>query len=80
MMVEIALIDSIADRLAHELVTTAGEPVSHDHVVDVVEAAAKPFADAPLQQFVPLLVENAARSQFRREGIRRATAGALEAG
>lgn len=79
-MVETALIDSIADRLADELVTTTGEPVSHDHVVDVVEAAAKPFADAPLQQFVPLLVENAARNQFRREGICRATADALEPG
>ncbi len=61
--------NSIADRLTDELVTSAGEHPSHSHVIDVVEAAAEPLADAPLQQFVPLLVENQARQTLHDEGL-----------
>jgi hypothetical protein len=68
-MADTAVLDAIADRLALRLVTTAGQPASHDHVADVVDAAARLLADAPLQQFVPLLVENAARGTLYNEGL-----------
>jgi hypothetical protein len=70
-MADIAVLDAITDRLALGLVTTAGERASHDHVADVVDAAARLLADAPLQQFVPLLVENAARGTLYSEGLHR---------
>jgi hypothetical protein len=63
---------SIANRLADGLVTTSGEPASQRHVEEIVEATAKSFAGARLQQFVPLLVEHQARDTLRREGMRRA--------
>jgi hypothetical protein len=64
-----ALINSIADRLTDELVTSSGEHASQTHVADVVAAAAAPLSDAPLQQFVALLVENAARGRLHDEGL-----------
>jgi hypothetical protein len=73
-MADIAVLDAIADRLALRLVTAAGEPASHDHIVDVVDAAARLLADAPLQQFVPLLVENAARGTLYGEGLHQMSA------
>ena len=68
-MAEIAVLGAIADRLASRLVTTDGQRASHDHVADVVEAAARSLAGAPLQQYVPLLVENAARTTLHGEGM-----------
>ena len=64
-----ALINSIADRLTDELVTSTGAHSSQRHIFDVVAAAAAPLADAPLQQFVALLVENAARRSVTRASM-----------
>jgi len=36
-----------------------------------VDDAAAPYADAPVQEFVPLLVEHEARDELRQQGIRR---------
>lgn len=69
MVAEIALLEAIADRLAFRLMTTDGERAPHDHVADVVEAAARSLAGAPLQQYAPLLVENAARTTLCGEGV-----------
>jgi hypothetical protein len=69
-----ALIDSIADRLADQLVNSAGEHASHDYVAGVVAAAADSLVNAPLQQFVPLLVENEARNKLHHEGMHVASA------
>lgn len=67
-MAENRRIDSIAERLADEYVTAAGEAPEREHVADVVAQAAEPLADAPVQDFVPLLVENAARDRMHEEG------------
>ncbi len=68
-MAENRRIESIADRLADEYVTASGEAPERDHVADVVAEVAEPFADAPVQEFVPLLVENAARDRMHQEGL-----------
>jgi hypothetical protein len=68
-MAERQRIKSIADRLAEEYVTESGESAPRDHVEKVVEAVAEPLAEAPVQDFVPLLVENAARNQMHAEGL-----------
>jgi hypothetical protein len=60
--------DSIAERLADEYVTASGEAPAREHVADVVAKAAEPLADSPVQDFVPLLVENAARDRMHEEG------------
>jgi hypothetical protein len=62
-------IDSIADRLAEEYVTDAGDTVERDHVAEVVAAAAETLDGAPVQDFVPLLVENAVRDRLHEEGL-----------
>jgi len=67
-MAENRRIDSIAERLADEYVTASGEAPEREHVADVVAKAAEPLADAPVQDFVPLLVENAARDRMHEEG------------
>jgi hypothetical protein len=68
-MAENARINSIADRLAEEYVTKSGDNPPRDHVGEVVDAMAEPLADAPVQDYVPLLVENAARDHLHSEGL-----------
>ncbi|HEY1278566.1 MAG TPA: hypothetical protein VGF22_02755 [Acidimicrobiales bacterium] len=67
-MAENRRIDSVAERLADEYVTASGEALAREHVADVVAKAAEPLADAPVRDFVPLLVENAARDRMHDEG------------
>ena len=45
----------------------------HRDARDGLHSRSVPLADAPLQQFVPLLVENAARNQLHGEGLHCAT-------
>jgi hypothetical protein len=73
-MVDHAPLSSIVDRLAHRFVTSAGEAAALDHVADIVEAAARSLARAPLQQFVPILVERAAGNTLHDEGMHRVPA------
>jgi hypothetical protein len=68
-MAENRRIEQIADRLADEYVSEEGESAQHEHVADVVAEAAAPLEDAPVQDFVPLLVENAARDRMHQEGM-----------
>jgi hypothetical protein len=62
-------INTIADRLSEEFVTETGDAAAPDHVGEVVTSAAERLSDAPVQDFVPLLVENAARDQLHQEGL-----------
>jgi hypothetical protein len=62
-------IKKLAERLADEYVTETGEAAPADHVGEIVDAVAEPLADAPVQEFVPLLVENAARDRLHAEGL-----------
>jgi hypothetical protein len=68
-MAENERMKAIADRLAEDYTTESGQPAQRDHVADVVDAAAEPLGDAPIQDFVPLLVENAARDRLHAEGL-----------
>jgi hypothetical protein len=65
-------IDALAEQIGDELVDDEGRPADRDHVSDVVHAVAEDLADARVQDFVPLLVENGARGILRAEGLRRA--------
>ena len=64
-------IDAIAERLSAELVYDDGTPVDPVYVAAVVHAAADELVGAPIQDFVPLLVENEARDVFYDKGLRR---------
>ncbi len=68
-------IDAIAGRLAEEFVTDTGDAPEPDHLDEVVGSAAERLSDAPVQDFVPLLVENAARDQLHQEGLHVEPAG-----
>jgi hypothetical protein len=65
-------IDAIVERLSDELVHEDGTRADPDHIADVVHAAAVILAEAPIQDFVPLLVETEARDVFYDEGLHRA--------
>jgi hypothetical protein len=62
-------IKRLAERLADEYVTETGDAVPADHVGAIVDAVAEPLAKAPVQEFVPLLIENAARDRLHAEGL-----------
>lgn len=64
-------IEPLTDRLADDLVDEDGEPADPDVVQQAVEEAAAPYTDAPVQEFVPLLVEHEARDDLRQQGLRR---------
>jgi hypothetical protein len=68
-MSESTRINAMADRLSEEFVTETGDAAEPDHVGAVVASAAERLSDAPVQDFVPLLVENAARDQLHQEGL-----------
>ena len=62
---------AVADRLSKELVDEHGAPADPEQVKAAVEAAGAELADAPVQEFVPLLVEHEARQELRQQGLRR---------
>ena len=64
-------IDPVKDRLADDLVDDDGRPPDPEVVDRAVDEAAAPYAEAPVQEFVPLLVEHEARDELRRQGLRR---------
>jgi hypothetical protein len=64
-------IDAVVERLSEELVHEDGTRAESGHVADVVHAIADELTDAPLQDFVPLLVENEARDVLHDEGLHR---------
>src|SRR5262245_56542271 len=64
-------VDAVTRRLQDDLVDGRGLPAEPGEVERVVDEAAKSFADAPVQEFVPLLIEHQARDELRGHGLRR---------
>jgi hypothetical protein len=64
-------VEIVTRRLQEELVDEAGHPAVPSEVETVVAAKAQRLADAPVQEFVPLLVEHQARDELRGHGLHR---------
>lgn len=64
-------IDAVVDRLSQEFVDDAGNSADPAAVAEVVHAAASELQDAPVQDFVPLIVENEARDVLHEQGLHR---------
>ena len=62
-------LDAIAEDLSSRLVDDQGKPPSPDEVKQAVEDKARELADAPVQDFVPLLAEHAARDELLQHGV-----------
>jgi len=59
----------LADRLEETLTDDEGRPAERDVVEQVVAEQAAPLEDAPIQEFVPLIVENKSRDELRHRGM-----------
>ena len=57
-------LDAIAEDLSSRLVDEEGRSPSPDDVKQAVEDKARALSDAPVQDFVPLLAEHAARDEL----------------
>lgn len=64
-------VDALTKRLQEELVDEEGHPAEPDNVRSVVEAKAATLAEAPVQEFTPLLIEHQAKDELRQHGLRR---------
>jgi hypothetical protein len=64
-------LDTLKRRLNTELVDENGNSPDANDVDAVVVATADHLADAPIQDFVPLLVEHQALDELRRRGLHR---------
>ena len=64
-------IENVKDHIGEDLVDEAGEPADKRAIAEAVDAAAASFAEAPVQEFVPLLVEHDARDELRKQGLHR---------
>jgi hypothetical protein len=64
-------IDAVKSRLQGELIDEHGRSADPEQVAQMVERASADMADAPLQEFVPLLIEHEARQQLRQQGLHR---------
>lgn len=62
-------VNLIKKRLEDNMVDDQGHAVNPDDVARVVDAAAAPLADAPIQEFTPLLIEHAAEDALREQGF-----------
>jgi hypothetical protein len=62
-------VDAVKHRLHDDLVDETGHPADPADVDRVVDAKAESLADAPVQEFVPLLIEHQARDELREHGI-----------
>jgi hypothetical protein len=62
--------DDIADRLQARFADAEGRHAEDDEIDDIVRLKAEGFADARLQEFVPLLVEHQAADALRDRGVR----------
>jgi len=67
-----ARLEALTHRLQEELVDDHGRAAPPDDVETVVVAEAEALSDAPIQDFVPLLVENKALDYLRGRGLHRA--------
>ena len=64
-------VELVEHRLSEDLVDEHGQAAPADVVAEVVEEKATALSDAPVQDFVPLLVEHQARDELRQRGLRR---------
>jgi hypothetical protein len=64
-------VETVKARLQDELVDEHGHPAEPGDVEEVVDAKAQALADAPVQEFVPLLIEHQARDELRQRGLHR---------
>jgi len=64
-------LDLVQERLRDDLVDEGGNRAPADEVEAVVADKAEALADAPVQDFVPLLVEHQAREELRHHGLNR---------
>ena len=64
-------VELVRHRLSEDLVDEHGDAAPADVVADVVAEKAARLRDAPVQEFVPLLVEHQARDELRKRGLRR---------
>jgi hypothetical protein len=64
-------IRGLKERLTDELVDLDGEPADPEDVAKVVDSKAGALVDAPVQEFVPLLVEHQSRDELRQHGLHR---------
>ena len=62
---------AVKQRLHDELVDHEGVPADPVDVDRVVDAKAASFAEARVQEFVPLLIEHEARDELRQHGLHR---------
>ena len=60
----------MSERIEENLVDADGNAASSDVVAAVVEDKAARLEDAPVQEFVPLLVENQARHELHQRGLK----------
>jgi len=60
----------MTERIEEHLVDADGNAASSDVVAAVVEDKAARLEDAPVQEFVPLLVENQARDELHQRGMK----------
>ena len=62
-------LDAIAEDLSSRLVDEQGNAPSPEEVKRAVEDKARELSDAPVQDFVPLLAEHAARDELLEQGV-----------
>ena len=64
-------LEDMKHRLHDELVDEHGRPAEPDQVDRVVDSKAESLAGAPVQEFIPLLIEHEARDELRHHGLHR---------
>jgi hypothetical protein len=62
-------LESTAQRLQETLVDPDGKPAPADVVHAAIAENAEPIKDAPVQEFMPLLVEHKTRARRREQGF-----------
>jgi hypothetical protein len=63
-------LEDMVSRLEERLINDAGDHADRQHVEAIVARRAQDLAEAPVQDFVPLLTEHGAREDLRNEGFR----------
>jgi hypothetical protein len=64
-------VQRVVERLQDELVDSDGRPADTEVVAAAVTSAAEELNDAPVQEFMPLLVEHQALEELREQGLHR---------
>lgn len=72
-------VDHVTERLQDELVDGDGQRAEPEIIEAAVASAASEFEDAPVQEFMPLLVEHKALDELREHGLHRELEGVDQA-